>query len=99
MEQGIEEVLIRHRKTRRGVRTTEKSIPVLITVKDKLGQNSQSKKGGVSDPELADGSQAIIPTTDNATLCQCDDEHVYDHHDVDMERDQPQTKVRLSWYP
>jgi hypothetical protein len=101
MEEGIEEVLICHRKTRRGVRTTEKSIPVLISVKDRPGQNPQSKKGqnGISDSNLVDGSEAIMPTIDDATFHQCADEHAYDHPDIDINRDQPQTNVCQSWYP
>jgi hypothetical protein len=43
MEHGIEEVLICHRKTRHGVWTTEKSVSVLIPVKDKPRKSSQYK--------------------------------------------------------
>lgn len=100
VEHGIEEVLIRHRKTRRGFRTTEKCVPVAIPVKDTLGQPSKSKGGlnGISDPEQAEGSQVIPLTIDDASH-ECAEEQIYDHLDGDMEHDQFQTNVCLSYHP
>lgn len=57
VEDGIKEVLIEHRKTKRGIRTTAKVVPVLKPSKKKPGQSSRSKKGKQHqvDPEQMEG--------------------------------------------
>jgi hypothetical protein len=97
MEHGIEKVLIHHRKTRHGVQTMEKHIPVLIPVKDRPGKSSQSKgrQRGLLDLECPKGSEVTIPTIDNALFHQCTDEQIYDHPDSDMKNDQSQSKACL----
>jgi hypothetical protein len=101
VEHGIEEVFIQHRKTKHGFQTTEKCVPVLIPVKDKLGQPSHSKGGlkGISDLEQAEGSQVIPPMIDDVSLHKCADEHIYDHPYGDMENDQYQANVCLLSHP
>jgi hypothetical protein len=100
MEHGIEEVIIRHRKTKRGVRTTEKSIPVLIPVKDKPGKSSHynGRQNGQLDPECLMGSEVNIPTINDASFHQCTDEQPYDHPDGDVEKEETQSNVCLLYY-
>jgi hypothetical protein len=95
MEHGIEEVLICHRKTRHSVWTTEKSVPVLIPVKDKPGKSSQYKgqQKGQLDPECPMGSEVNIPTIDDASFHPCANEQIYDHPDDDMEKERTQSNV------
>ena len=79
-EHGIEEVIIRHRQTRRGIRTTEKVVPVLIPEKQKPGQSSCSKKGqkGHVDLDLAERSGVPDTTMDEPQAPQYIDEQADD---------------------
>ena len=96
-EDGIQEVVVEHRKTRRGVRTTEKVVPVLIPTKEKPGQSSRSKKGKHHqlDPEKekADGSEVQLPVTDYTHEHQFPDEQAYDPPDDEPEQGQSQANV------
>lgn len=62
VEEGIDELVIHHRQTRRGTRTTEKVVPVVIPEKVKPGESSKSKKGKTrqADPDVTRGSE--VPT-------------------------------------
>lgn len=102
--QGIEEVVIKHTKTKRGtVRTTEKVVPVIRPPKKQSGQPSRSKKRPQpqSQPEEAEGSGGAIPTTtetDDAQTHQFMDEQEYDLPDVAAEDRQPQPTVCIRLY-
>jgi hypothetical protein len=100
VEDGIEEVIIKHTRTRRGVRTTEKVVPVLIPSKEKPGQSSRSKKGKQRqlDPERAEGSGARLPSMEDTQPHQYIDEQVDDLPDLDHEQDQPQASVCTGLY-
>jgi len=97
VEEGIEEVIIKHTRTKRGVRTTEKVVPVLIPSKVKPGQSSRSKKGKQCqlDPELemAQGSEVQFPSMEDTQAHQFIDEQVDDLPDVEDEQGQPQASV------
>ncbi|KAH8995501.1 hypothetical protein EDB86DRAFT_2829415 [Lactarius hatsudake] len=59
-EDGIEEVIIHHRRTKRGIRTTEKAVLILLPSKAKPGQSSHLKQGKYNDQlgsDTAEGSQ------------------------------------------
>ena len=94
-EDGIEEVVIRHSKTKRGIRTTEKVVPVLIPSKEKPGQSSRSKKGKKPqmDPDKAEGSQVALQTMADTQIHQSIDEEAEDLPDLEMEKDQPHATV------
>src|ERR1700744_1696232 len=79
VEKGIEEVIITHRKTRRGVRTTEKTVPVLVPSKEKSEQPSSSKKGKRRQlhPAEVEASKGQ-PSTMNAAM-----EHEFTDEQVD----------------
>jgi hypothetical protein len=100
VEDGIEEVIIRHSKTKRGTRTTEKVVPVLIPGKEKPGQSSHSKKGKKPqmDPDNAEGSQVALPTIVDTQIHQFIDEPAEDLPDLEMEKDQPQATVCTRYY-
>jgi hypothetical protein len=97
VEDGVEEVIIKHRKTKRGIRTTEKVVPVPIPSKDMPGQSSHSKKGKQRqlDPELekAEGSGVQIPSMDDSQTHQFIDEQVDDLPDLEAEQGQPHANV------
>lgn len=61
---GIEEVVIKHTKTKRGtIRTTEKVVPVSRPQKARSGESSRSKKGAQppTEPERAGRSAPAGP--------------------------------------
>jgi len=66
---GIEEVVIKHTKTKRGtIRTTEKVVPVLHSRKEPSGQSSRLKKRERQPqnvPDEEEGSGGGIPIIDN----------------------------------
>jgi hypothetical protein len=70
-EDGIEEVIIKHTRTRRCIRTTEKVVPILLPSKEKPGQSSRSKKGKqrqlAPEPERAEQSEQLPPMEDTET--------------------------------
>jgi hypothetical protein len=98
-EDGIEEVVIRHRRTKRGVRTTEKVVPVLRPGKVNSGQPSKSKKGKQSQPpsqletDNAEGSGGAFPTIDDVQTDQFIDEQEDGLPDLGTEQSQPDAKV------
>jgi hypothetical protein len=101
--QGIEEVVIRHTKTKRGtVRTTEKVVPVLKPPNKKSGQPSRSKKRPQpqSQPDGAEGSGRAIPAieTDDTQTHPFVDEQEYDIPDVAAEDTRPQATVCIGLY-
>jgi hypothetical protein len=97
VEDGIEEVIIKHRKTKRGVRTTEKVVPVLIPTKQKSRQSSRSKKGMQRqldpEPEKAEGSGVQVPSMDDLQTHQFIDEQVNDFPDIEPEKGQAHANV------
>jgi hypothetical protein len=97
VEDGIEEVIIKHRKTKRGIRTTEKVVPVLIQSKEKSGQSSRSKKGMQHqldlEPEKAEGSRMQLPLMDDSQTHQYIDEQVDDIPDIAPEQGHPHANV------
>jgi hypothetical protein len=79
VQQGIKEVVIQHWRTRHGVRTTEKAVPVLILEKPKCGQSSCSKKGQKAhvDPEFPECSRGMDAIINEPKAPQYFDEDVY----------------------
>src|ERR1700691_3372884 len=78
---GIEEVVIKHTKTKMGtVRTTEKVVPVLRPQKESSGQSSRSKKKGKLPQHVNKdgGSGGGIPIIDNlqTDLYMCEDDNL-----------------------
>jgi hypothetical protein len=90
---GIQEVVIKHTKTKRGtIRTTETVVPVLRPPKEKSGQSSRSKKKGKQpqiQPDDAEGSGGAIPIIDHAQNQLFTDEQEYDPPDPAPEDSQP----------
>jgi len=90
---GIEEVVIKHTKTRQGtIRTTEKVVPVLRPRKEHSGKSSKSKKKGKQpqrEPEDAEGSGRPVPTPDDIQVHPYLEEQGYDLLDT-AEDSQPQ---------
>lgn len=97
VEDGIQEVLIEHRQTRRGVRTTAKAVPILKPAAKKPGQPSRSKKGKQRqvDPEQMEGdaSEGHLPTMEDTQEYQFIDGQVDDLPDLEREQGQPQANV------
>jgi hypothetical protein len=98
VEEGIEEVIIKHTRTKRGVRTTEKVVPILIPSKEKKpAQSSRSKKGKQCqlDPESdrAEGSVVQSPFMDDTEAHQFVEEQLNDYPDLEHEQGQPQASV------
>jgi hypothetical protein len=97
----IEEVVIRHTKTKRGtIRTTETVVPILRSPKKKSGPSARSKKKGTQpqmQPDDAEGSGRGIPTVETYPYI---DEQEYDLPDAVPEGSQPQATVciGLHWY-
>lgn len=79
-EQGIEEVVIKHRQTRSGVRTSNTTLPVLIPVKKKHGKSSRSSKEDRAqvDVESVGRSTPLDTGIDDLQVPQYIDEHVVD---------------------
>ncbi len=98
VEDGIEEVIIKHTKTRRGVRTTEKIVPPLISSKEKPGQSSRLKKGKQRqmDLEQVEESERHLITIDDTQANQFLDEQVDDLCDLEPEQGQPQANVCIT---
>jgi len=60
---GIEDVIVTHTKTKRGTRTREKVIPVVLPKPEGSGQSSKSKKGSPANSQPnTPGSERAIPT-------------------------------------
>ena len=85
MVDGIEEVIIKHTKTKCGtVRTTEKVVPVLrprMELPSPSIQSSQSKKKGMqaqSEPQNTVGSGKPVQTLDNIQVHPYLDEQGYE---------------------
>jgi hypothetical protein len=91
VEHGIGEVIIQHRQTRHGVRTVEKSVPVLVQEKPKCGQSSCSKKGqkGHVDPESVECSRVLDPIMDDPQAPQCINEQFDSAPDMDADEGTP----------
>lgn len=101
VEPNIEEVIIRHRKTKRGVRTTEKTVPIVVPNKKGItGQSAGSKKGRHPplDPNKAEGSQGAMPTMDDTQTSQFIDDHLDDFPNLETEKDDPQTLVSTNYH-
>lgn len=76
-EQGIEEVVIQHRKTKSGrIRTTQKTVPVVIPVNQKASRSSRSKtkKKDQAVVELAGQSTPLDTEIDDLQVPQYIDE-------------------------
>ena len=95
VEEGIEEIIIQHAKTKWGVRTTQKSVPILVLSKEEPGQPSHSKKGRQHqlEPDRAEGSGEGVSTMDDTQTHQFIDEQEYDPPDLETEESQPQANV------
>jgi hypothetical protein len=97
---GIEEVVIKHTKTKRGtVRTTETVVPVVRPPKEKSGQSSRSKKKGKQpqiQPDEAEGSGGALPIIDNTQTHPYMDEQ-YDLPDAAPEDSQPHATVCITF--
>jgi hypothetical protein len=95
VEDGIEEVVIKHTKTRRGVRTTEKVVPVVIPSKEKPGQSSRSKKGKQRqlDPEQVEESEGHPLNIEDTQTEHFFDEQVDDFLTLAPEQGQSQANV------
>ncbi|KAH9005466.1 hypothetical protein EDB86DRAFT_2825116 [Lactarius hatsudake] len=92
-EDGIEEVIIHHRRTKRGIRTTEKAVPILLPSKAKPGQSSHLKQGKDDDQlgsDTAEGSQVILNSLGDTQSQQFIDEQMEGLPDDEMEQGQPQ---------
>lgn len=87
VEDGIEERVIRHARTKRGIRTTEKVVPVLSPVKKK-SSHSKGKKGQLG-PESAEGSGNVVPPSND----QFNEPQVDGFHDSYVEQNQPPSYV------
>ncbi|KAH9030538.1 hypothetical protein EDB85DRAFT_1891563 [Lactarius pseudohatsudake] len=100
-EDGIEEVIVHHRKTKRGIRTTEKAVPILLPSKAKPEQSSHSKKGKKNDQlesDTAEGSQVILNSLGDTQSQQFIDEQMEGLPDDHMEQGRPQpTTVMEQW--
>ena len=100
VEENIQEVITTHRQTTRGVRTTEKVVPVLKPSKDKPGQPSHSKKGKERqiDPKQTGQVTDHFPITDNAPEDQFFDEQVDSLPDLEPDQGRPQANVSIGHY-
>ena len=88
VEDGIVEVKIEHRKTSRGIRTKEKTVPVRVAVKGKSGKFSHSKgKADQSGPELVEDPGVAVPPLDNSQP------HQYVEEQADGFDDLAQTRI------
>lgn len=94
---GIEEVVIKHTRTKRGtIRTTETIIPIVRPPKEKkAGQTSRSRKKGnqaQSQPAKPDrsGGGGGVPTIDNTQTDQYIDEDLYEDLEAPPDTRQPQ---------
>jgi hypothetical protein len=96
VEHGIEERVIQHVKTKRGIRTKEKSVPILKSVKKKPSRSKPRKDQ--SGPELAaEGSGATVPLVTPSNY-QYDEGQVDGLHDVYPEHDQPPPSVCTTFH-
>ena len=102
VEDGIDEVVINHRKSCRGTRTTEKAVPVVIhenlTVKPVPSKQSKKKgKAHQPDPDVAGGPEMPINTiADSGRHANFfTDEQVDDFPDLDEVQTNSQTNVRV----
>jgi hypothetical protein len=94
--EGIEEVVIKHTKTKRGtIRTTEKVVPVLRPQKEHSRESSRSKKGTQHriQPDGSEGSGVPTLTMGDKQIPQYMDNQEYDLLDVAEEDTQPQATV------
>ena len=91
----VEEVIIKRRKTKRGVRTMEKVAPAIIPKKNKPGQSSNTKKGKQHqlDPEQMDPPGSDFPTVEDTEAAQFIDEEVDDFPGLEDGQGQPHANV------
>lgn len=76
-EQGIEEVVIKHRQTKSGgIRTTQKTVPIIVPAKKKPGRSSCSTEDDRNqvDGALAGCSTLLDPQIDDLQVPQYIDE-------------------------
>jgi hypothetical protein len=98
-EDGIEDVIIQHTRTKRGVRTKQKSVPVVIPSKEKPGQSSRSKgKQQRLDLDNVGGSGDVLATMDDPQTHQFIDEQVDDLPELDSEQGPPHANVCISFH-
>ena len=94
---GIEEVVSKHIRTKRGtIRTTEKVIPVLRPTKETPAQSTRSKKKGKQPQhcsDVAEGSGGAIPVIDDVQTFPYMDEHDYGLPDTAPEDSRPRITV------
>jgi hypothetical protein len=99
VEDGIEEVKIEHRKTSRGIRTKEKTVPVRVAVKGKSGKFSHSKgKADQSGPELVEDPGVAVPPLDNSQPHQYVEERADGFDDPCPDQDQSQAHVCTAFF-
>jgi hypothetical protein len=93
VEDDIEERIIRHTKTKRGIRTMEKVVPVLR--KDKPAKPSKSKKGKQPplETDIAEGSGGALPTYDDTHTPQFIDDQDDGFPDLGTAQGQAESKV------
>ena len=92
-EEGIEEVVIRHRQTRSGVWTTQHVVPVLIPVKEKVARSSRSRKVKKGQEDTQFGGQSTLSDLqiDDLQIPQYIDEEAADEH---LDTNTAQEKVK-----
>jgi hypothetical protein len=62
VEEGIDELVVHHRMTKRGTQTTRKVVPVPLPAKAKPGKCSQSRNGKKQQVDLEVGNGSGVPT-------------------------------------
>ncbi|KAH8999650.1 hypothetical protein EDB86DRAFT_3075718 [Lactarius hatsudake] len=95
---GIEEVVIKHTKTKRGtIRTTEKVVPVVRPQKERPGQPSRSRKTGPKPQhhaETANTSETPVHTPEDPHMYPYTDEQQYPLQDTTEDNlPQPSTQA------
>jgi hypothetical protein len=98
---GIEEVVIKHTKTKRGtVRTMEKVVPILQPPTKQSGHRSMSKKRPQphSQPDEAEGSGGAIPMAAPDGAHAFTDDQEFELQDVATEDSQPQATVCIGFH-
>jgi hypothetical protein len=101
--EGIEEVVIKHTKTKRGtIRTTEKVVPVLHPQKERSGESSRTKKKKGTQheiqPDVSEGSGRPTPTMGDKQIHQYVDNQDYDLLDGVEEDTRPQASVSTRFH-
>jgi hypothetical protein len=96
VEHDIEEVIIRHRKNKRGaVRTQEKSIPIVIPNVDAPRQSERLRNRKLTplDRSNAEGSQRAMPTMSDTQTSHFMDDPMEEFLNLETETDPPQASV------